>query len=123
MKKVILSICFLFAAVSFVSAQQGGGGNMQERMAQMKKTLVDSLGLTEAQAQSVMDVQTEFREKRMALRDVSEADRPAKMKELNEAIKKRYAEVLKDEALATKVSEFNARRGFGRGRPGGGQGN
>jgi hypothetical protein len=128
MKKTFLSICFLFAAITFVSAQQGqgggqGGGNMQERMAQMKQSLKDSLGLTDAQAQSVMDVQTEFRPKMMELRNASDADRPAKMKEINDAMAKRYAEVLKDEALAKKVAEFNARRRGGRGMRPQGQGN
>jgi hypothetical protein len=89
----------------------------------MKQTLKDSLGLTDAQAQSVMDVQTEFRPKRMELRNVSDADRPAKMKEINDAMAKRYAEVLKDEALAKKVSEFTSRRGGGRGMRPQGQGN
>jgi hypothetical protein len=128
MKKTFLSICFLFAAITFVSAQQGqgggqGGANMQERMAQMKQTLKDSLGLTDVQAQSVMDVQAEFRPKMMELRNASDADRPAKMKEINDAMAKRYAEVLKDDALAKKVAEFNARRRRGGGmRPQGGQG-
>ena len=109
MKKVFLSICFLFAAVTFVSAQGGPGGFNPE---QQKQRLKDSLSLTDAQAQLVMDVQTEFREKRMALRDVSEADRPAKMKEINDAMEKRFAEVLKDATLAKKVAEYNARRGM-----------
>lgn len=114
MKKVFLSFCFLFAAITFVSAQQGQGPS-PERIAQMKQAFKDSLGLTDAQAQSVLDVQNEFRPKRQELRNVSEADRPAKMKELNDAMAKRLAEVLKDEALAQKVSEYNARHQFGRG--------
>ena len=126
MKKIILSLCFLVAATTFVSAQQGQGGASQaDRMAQMKQTLKDSLGLTDAQAQSVLDVQAEFRPKMMELRDVAEADRPAKMKELYDAQEKRLAEVLKDAALAKKIFEFNARRrGAGRGgRPAGGGNN
>ena len=116
MKKVILSICFLFAAISFVSAQQGQGPS-PERIAQQKQMLKDSLSLTDAQAQSVVDVQAEFRPKRMELRDLSEADRPAKVKELNDAMQKRLTELLKDEALAKKVVEFNSRRGFRGNRP------
>lgn len=121
MKKIILSICFLVAATTFVSAQQGQGGG-QDRMAQMKQTLKDSLGLTDAQVQTVLDVQAEFRPKMMELRDVAEGDRPAKMKEINDAMEKRLGEVLKDAALAKKISEFNARRrGAGRRPQGGGQ--
>ncbi len=64
MKKIILAACFMLAATTFVSAQQGqGGGNMQERMAQMKQSYKDSLGLTDAQVQIVFDVQAEMRRK------------------------------------------------------------
>jgi hypothetical protein len=96
MKKIILSVCFAFAAITYVSAQQGQGGggfNSPERIAQQKQTLKDSLGLTDAQAQSVLDVQTEFRPKMMELRDVSEADRPAKMKAINDEMAKKLAVV------------------------------
>ena len=117
MKKIILSVCLLFAAVSFVSAQGGGGGNTQERIAQMKQQLKDSVGLTDAQVQSVLDLQQEFRPKMMELRNVAEADRPAKMKELNDEMQKKLTEVLKDEALAKKVVEFNQRRRRGGNRP------
>jgi hypothetical protein len=117
MKKSILSICFLFAAVTFVSAQQGqgGGANAQERQAQMKQALKDSLSLTDAQVQTVLDVQRELRPKMMELRNASEADRPAKMKEINDEMSKKLAEALKDEALAKKVTEYNARHRGGRG--------
>jgi len=125
MKKVILSLCFMIAAVSFVSAQQAQGGGqgrqgMQERMNQMK----DSLGLTDAQLQTVMSVQQEFRQQRMDLRNASEADRPAKMKEVNDAMQKRLGEALKDPALAQRIAEYNARHSYGRGggRRGGQQG-
>ena len=123
MKKLILSICLLVAATTYVSAQGGQGGpTPAERQAQMKQTLKDSLGLTDAQAQIVLDVQAEFRPKMMELRNVAEADRPAKMKEMNEAMDKRLAEALKDEKLAKMVSEFNSRRRGGNrgGRPQGG---
>ena len=123
MKKVILSICLLVAATTYVSAQGGQGGpSPAERQAQMKQTLKDSLGLTDAQAQIVLDVQTEFRPKMMELRNVDEAERPAKMKEMNDAMDKRLAEALKDEKLAKKVSEFNSRRRGGGNRGGRPQG-
>jgi len=123
MKKIFLSICFLFAAITFVSAQQAQGGG-QARMAQMKQNLKDSLGLTDAQIDIVMSVQQEFRPKMMELRNVSEADRPAKMKELNDEMTKKLGTELKDEALAKKIAEYNARHRGGRGNRGGqGQGN
>lgn len=122
MKKIFLSICILFAAVTFVSAQ-GQGGNQQERLAQMKQTLKDSLGLTDEQAQIVLSVQTEFRPKMMELRNVSEGDRATKMKEISVEMDKRLAVLLKDESLAKKVSEFNSRRRRGGNRPQGGSQN
>ena len=130
MNRLILSICLFVAASTYASAQGGpSGANQAERQAQMKQTLKDSLGLTEAQAQIVLDVQVEFRPKMMELRNVDEASRPAKIKEMNEAMEKRLAEALKDEKLAKKISEFNSRRrgggqrGGGVPRPQGGNGN
>lgn len=115
MKRILLSACLLIGTASFVAAQQGQGGgfNNPERIAQMKQTYKDSVGLTDAQAQLVIDVQAEFRPKMMELRNTAETDRPAKMKELSEQMEKRYAEVLKDEALAKKVAAFYARNRMG----------
>lgn len=115
MKKIILSLCFMVAATTFVSAQGQGGASQAERQAQMKQTFKDSLGLTDAQVQTVLDVQAELRPKMMELREVAEAERPAKIKEINELMAKRLAVALNDEALAKRVSEFNARRRGGRG--------
>jgi hypothetical protein len=117
MKKIILAACLLIGTAGYVAAQQGQGGgfNNPERLAQMKQTYKDSVGLTDAQAQQVLDVQMEFRPKMMELRNVAEADRPAKIKELNDQMEKRLAEVLKDEALAKKVAAFNARNRMNRG--------
>ncbi|HEX8334856.1 MAG TPA: hypothetical protein VF622_19685 [Segetibacter sp.] len=123
MKKIILSLCILVAATTFATAQGQGGQSQADRQAQMKQTLKDSLGLTDEQAQIVLDVQAEFRPKMMEVRNLAEADRPAKMQEINTEMNKKLASALKDGALARKVIEFNLRRRGGGGRPQGGGGN
>ena len=123
MKKVLVLIpMFLFIGIASVIAQPpAGGGQFRERQKQQMK---DSLGLTDVQIDSVLAVQAEFMPKMMAMRDLAEGDRPAKMKEVNDEMTKRLAVALKDPALAQKIADFNARNRQRRGnRPGGGGGN
>jgi hypothetical protein len=96
---------------------------MAERQAQAKQMLKDSVGLTDEQAQIVLDIQVEFRPKMMEVRNLAEADRPAKMQEINTEMNKKIASALKDGALARKVIEFNSRRRGGGQRAQGGGGN
>ncbi len=126
MKKIILSICFLFGALTFVTAQQGqGGGNTAERMAQMKQKLKDEVKLTDVQIDSVMAITQAFQPKQREIRmdqSMSDADKQAKMKTLNDERAKRLESALGKET-AQKVQEFNAKqRGSGGNRPQG-QGN
>ncbi|TDH18290.1 hypothetical protein EXU57_23845 [Segetibacter sp. 3557_3] len=123
MKKLLVLVpMFLFIGTTSVIAQPPAGGNGQFRE-QQKQRLKDSLGLTDVQIDTVLAVQQEFMPKMRELRDMSEADRPAKMKELNDQMSKRLAIALKDEALANKISEFNARRRARGGNRSGGGGN
>jgi hypothetical protein len=97
---------------------------MAERQAQAKQMLKDSVGLTDEQAQIVLEIQVEFRPKMMEVRNLAEADRPARMQDINTEMNKRLASALKDGALARKVIEFNSRRrGAGGQRPPGGGNN
>ena len=126
MKKVVLSICFLFGALTFVTAQQGqGGGNAAERMAQMKQKLKDEVKLTDVQIDSVMAITQAFQPKQREIRmdqSMSDADKQAKMKTLNDETAKRLESALGKES-AQKVQEFIAKqRGGGGNRPQG-QGN
>jgi hypothetical protein len=120
MKKVILSICFLLTAATFVSAQQGGGGNMQERMAQMRQRLKDDVKLTDAQADSVMAIQQAFQPRTREIRmdqSMSDTDKQTKMKAINDERAKRFETALGKETAA-KVEEFYSRmRQGGGGRP------
>ncbi len=120
MKKIILSACFLFAGVTFVAAQPGqGGGNMQERMAQMKQMLRDSISLTDAQADSVMAIQMAFQPRTREIRQdqsMSEADKQSKMKAITDERNKKFEAALGKEA-GLKVSDFYSRRQGGGRRP------
>lgn len=119
-------MCFLFGALTFVTAQQGqGGGNTAERMTQMKQKLKDEVKLTDVQIDSVMAITQAFQPKQREIRmdqSMSDADKQAKMKTLNDERAKRLESALGKET-AQKVQEFNAKqRGSGSNRPQG-QGN
>lgn len=121
MKKIILSICFLFGALTFVSAQQGqGGANTAERMAQMKQKLKDEVKLTDVQIDSVMAINQAFQPRQREIRmdqSMSDTDKQAKMKTMNDERAKRFEAALGKETAA-KVQEFNSKqRGGGGNRP------
>ena len=123
MKKVIVLLTIVIAGITSVQAQGGGfdPAAMKERQVKMLKE--SELKLTDVQIDSVVSVQAEFMQQRRGLRDLTSEDRQAKMKEMNEAMAKRMATALKDEALARKViayqQEQQKMRQQGGGRPGG----
>ena len=123
MKKVIALLTIVIAGITSVQAQGGGfdPAAMKERQVKMLKE--SELKLTDVQIDSVVSVQAEFMQQRRGLRDLTPEDRQAKMKEMNEAMAKRMATALKDEALARKViayqQEQQKMRQQGGGRPGG----
>ncbi len=128
MKKIILSICFLFGALTFVTAQQGqGGGKGAKRMAQMKQRLKDEVKLTDVQIDSVMAINQAYQPKQREIRmdqSMSDTDKQTKMKAMNDERAKRIEAAIGKEASA-KVQEFNAKQkgaGGGGNRPQG-QGN
>lgn len=124
--KKLLALMSLIVACSFTTllaqppAGGGGGGRMDP--AQQKEQL-KTLGLSDVQADSVMAINADMRPKMMELRSASEADRPAKMKEITDARNKRLEAALPAD-LAKKVEEMYAQRmqrmGQGGGRPPGG---
>ena len=124
MKKVIALLAIVLAGITSVQAQGGGfdPAAMRERQVRMLKE--SDLKLTDVQIDSVVAVQAEFMQQRRGMRDLTPEDRQAKMKELNEAMAKRMAMALKDEALAKKVMAYQQERQQkmrqqGGGRPGG----
>ena len=115
MKRLFI-LLVIFAITSTISVHaQPGGGRMQmtpEQMAAQKEKqkakLIEDLKLTDAQAEAVMGVQAEMRTQMRGLRDLAPEERMAKMQEINDLKMKKYIEVLKDEALAKKVSDYDA---------------
>jgi hypothetical protein len=99
MKKIILSLCFLLTAVTFVSAQRAAA-----RKAEISKGLKEQVGLTDAQVESVMSIEAEFRPKVRAITSDStlgEADKKARHKVLNDE---------KDAKLVAAVGKDNAKK-------------
>jgi hypothetical protein len=124
MKKVIvLLVILLGASGSVLMAQGGGGGNfdpaaMKERQLQQLKA--SDLKLTDAQADSVVSINLESRQQMRGMRDLSDDQRAAKMKEMNEMRMKRWSAALKDEALAKRVAEYYEKQRANRPAGGGG---
>jgi hypothetical protein len=105
MKKFILSTCFLFTAVIFVSAQHAA-----ERKAQIKQGLKEEVKLTDDQATSVMAIVDEFRPKLKAIRTdstLSDEEKKTRTKVLNEEKTSRIESVAGKE-LAQKIESFYA---------------
>jgi hypothetical protein len=125
MKKAFaLLTIFLSLSGGVLLAQQGGGGRnfdpaqMKER--DMKMLKESDLKLTDAQADSVASINIASRQSMRALRELSEDERRAKMKEMNDARQKRWAEALKSEELAKKVADLYEKQRAARANGGGG---
>lgn len=124
MKKVVGLLAFLFGLSGSVLMAQGGGGNfdparMKERQLQQLKE--SDLKLTDVQADSVVNINIETRQQMRGMRDLSEDQRTAKMKEINEYRLKRWTSALKDEALAKKVADYFEKQRVARMNGGGNQ--
>jgi len=110
MKKITLMLVLAVGFGCTVMAQQpAGGGNfdpvkMKERQLQQLKE--SDLKLTDEQADSVVSINMETMQQMRGMRDLSQEERTAKMKEVNDYRIKRWTSALKDEALAKKVAEY-----------------
>lgn len=125
MKKIIagLSVVILSVCAMTASAQNGGGGG--DRMAQFRQTLKDSVQLNDTQIDSVMAVQQELRPQMRAIfqdQSLSQDDKQAKMKVLNDQASARYAKFMSADQLAKLQALQASMRGRMR-RGGGGGGN
>src|SRR4051794_13924830 len=81
MKKIILSICFLFTMVTMVSAQRAA-----ERKEEIRKGLKEEVKLSDEQIASVVAIEDEYRPKLRAIKmdaTLSDDDKKAKSKALN----------------------------------------
>jgi hypothetical protein len=103
MKKVLVSICFMFAAVTMVSAQRAA-----EKKAEIKKGLKEQVMLTDSQIESVISIEDEYRPKLKEVKNdatLSETDKSAKTKAL-QAEKKAKLEAALGKETAEKVASF-----------------
>ena len=125
MKKVIALFTIAMCFVAGSAMAQGGGGGQQmtpeQRLAQQKERF-KALGLTDVQVDSVIAINTDARALMQGVnfRDLSDEQRQAKMKEMNDFRQKRLDKALPAD-LVKKVMEAMAQRGpgGGGGRPGG----
>ena len=103
MKKIIVSICFLFVAVTMVSAQRAA-----EKKAEIRKGLKEQVMLTDTQVESVISIEDEFRPKLRVIKTdstLSDAERTARSKALNEEKRVKLETTLGKET-AQKVEAF-----------------
>ena len=118
MKKVLVLVTIAVCFLATSAMAQGGQQMTPEQRTAMMKERYKGLGLNDVQVDSVINIQNELRPKMMALREMSEADRPAKMKELADERNKRIEKVLPAD-LAAKVIEAMSQQRGGGGRPAG----
>lgn len=104
MKKLILSICMLLAAVTFASAQGGAA----KRKAEIKQGLKEGVKLTDAQIESVLAIEAEFKPKMSAIKNDTTLNEATK-KEKNKVVrmeKQNKMEATLGKDVAKKVDEF-----------------
>jgi flagellar motility protein MotE (MotC chaperone) len=105
MKKILFSLCILFAAVTFVSAQDrpAGGQGRGAGAEAARQRIKDELKLTDAQADSLTAIQREFQVKNrevMTNTTLSDDDKKTKTKELDTARRTKLKGFLNDEQLS-----------------------
>jgi len=102
MKKLFF-LTLIFSAIfsTSIHAQAGDPPSMLEQMKEKQRPgLVEKVGLTEAQANKVIELNYELRMKFDAeLKDLNEADRGKKMAELQAAKQKSFSEFLTPEQI------------------------
>ena len=102
MKKFLLLIVIFSAMISTsINAQPAGDPPtiLQQMKEQQKPGLIEKAGLTEAQADKLIEINFETRQAASSLRDLSEADRAKKIAELKAAKEKKIAEFLTPEQI------------------------
>ena len=72
---------------------------LQKMKETMKPTMIEKTGLSDAKADKVLELNLEMRIAASSLRDLSEADRSAKIAELKAAKEKKLSELLTAEEL------------------------
>jgi Spy/CpxP family protein refolding chaperone len=103
MKKFLLLTLILGAIISTTAQAQPAGDPptmLQQMKEKQKPGLVEKVGLTEAQADKVIELNYEMRmQASRELKDLNEADRAKKIAELKAAKEKKFSEFLTPEQI------------------------
>lgn len=95
MKKILFLTLIVGAFfTTTANAQAGDPPSMLQQMKErIKPQMVEKTGLTEAQADRIIEINYEMRESMRAFKDLSEADRAQKVAEMKAARDKKYSEI------------------------------
>ena len=114
MKKFLFLTLILGAIVSTTSYAQPAGdppSMLQQMKEKQKPELIAKVGLSEAQADKVIELNYETRmQAATELKDLAEADRSKKMAELMSAKEKKFAEFLTPEQITAMKSYYDEKR-------------
>jgi Spy/CpxP family protein refolding chaperone len=117
MKKVLFLTLILGALISTNAYAQPAGdppSMLQQMKEKQKPGLMEKVGLTEAQAEKVIELNYEMRmQASRELKDLPEADRPKRIAELRAAKEKKFSEFLTPEqikAMNTYYEEMGKNR-------------
>ncbi|MEJ8844324.1 hypothetical protein WG954_18155 [Lacibacter sp. H375] len=117
MKKYLFMTLILAALFSATTNAQPAGDPpsvLQQMKEQQKPGLMEKAGLTEAQAEKIIEINYETRmQAARDLKDLNEADRTKKLAEIKAAKEKKYSEVLTPEqikAVKTYYEEMGKNR-------------
>jgi Spy/CpxP family protein refolding chaperone len=116
MKKFLFLTLILGALVSTTTyAQAGDPPNVLQQMKEKQKPgLIEKVGLTEAQADKIIELNYEMRmQAGRELKDLPEADRSKKLAELKAAKEKKFSEFLTPEQI-TAMNKYYEEMGKNR---------
>ncbi|MDR0792692.1 MAG: hypothetical protein LBE82_05250 [Chitinophagaceae bacterium] len=100
----------LFSGLSFASMAQQRMDPAQRKERDLKELKDANLGLSDAQADSVVSINMEAMQQMRGMRDLSQDERMAKMKEVTDYRQKRWAQALQNDDLVKKVSDYYQQR-------------
>src|SRR5687768_14895660 len=93
-KFLFLTLVFSAITSTTIHAQAGDPpSQLQQIKDRVKPQMIEKTGLTEAQADRVIEINYEMRQSMVGFRDLNEADRATKVAELKAARDKKYSEI------------------------------
>jgi hypothetical protein len=107
--KKFLFLALIFGATisSNIYAQAGDPpSQLQQIKDKVKPQMIEKTGLTDAQADKVIEINFEMRESMRGFADLNEADRATKVAELKAARDKKYSEIPLTAEQITSVKSF-----------------